>query len=145
MTAGGNGIDKRGERVMSDEDEIRTLIARWAAAAHDGDLATVLADHADDIVMFDVPPPYDGIRGIDAYRDSWPPFFDWQKQASFDIVELEITAGADVAFAWGLLVCGTPAELEKKPANRLRLSVGLRKNAGRWVVTHEHHSFPHDD
>ena len=26
--------------------------------------------------------------------------------------------------------------------NRLRLTVGLRKDAARWVVTHEHHSFP---
>jgi hypothetical protein len=25
-----------------------------------------------------VPPPYEGVRGIDAYRDTWPPFFEWQ-------------------------------------------------------------------
>jgi ketosteroid isomerase-like protein len=36
----------------------------------------VLADHADDIVMFDVPPPQDGVRGIAAYRDTWPGFFE---------------------------------------------------------------------
>jgi hypothetical protein len=30
-------------------------------------MAGVLADHATDIVMFDVPPPSDGMRGIDAY------------------------------------------------------------------------------
>ena len=38
---------------MSDEQQIRALIEAWAIAAHDGDLATVLADHAPDIVMFD--------------------------------------------------------------------------------------------
>ncbi|MDP9792748.1 hypothetical protein J2S43_001260 [Catenuloplanes nepalensis] len=27
--------------------------------------------------MFDVPPPDDGVRGVDAYRDIWPPFFAW--------------------------------------------------------------------
>ena len=27
------------------------------------------------------------------------------------------------------------------PERRLRLSVGLRKDRGSWVVTHEHHSF----
>ena len=54
---------------MSDEQQIRALIEAWAFAAHDGDLATVLADHAPDIVMFDVPPPDQGVRGIDAYRD----------------------------------------------------------------------------
>ena len=39
-----------------DDSEIRGLIERWASAVHEGDLDTVLADHADDIVMFDVPP-----------------------------------------------------------------------------------------
>ena len=27
----------------------------------------------------------------------------------------------------------------------LRMTIGLRKENGRWVVTHEHHSFPIGD
>jgi ketosteroid isomerase-like protein len=127
---------------MTDEEQIRELILRWAGAVHDGDLPTVLADHAPDIVMFDVPPPERGVRGIDAYRDSWPGFFRWQASgAVFEIESLDVTAGADVAFAFGLLRCGTAADLERDPDHRLRLTVGLRKTGGRWVVTHEHHSF----
>lgn len=131
---------------MSDDvRQIRTLIEAWAAAVHRGDLDTVLADHTDDIVMYDVPPPYDGVRGIDAYRETWPPFFEWQaKGATFEIVELDVTAGDDVAYAHALLRCGTPEEHATKPDNRLRLTIGLRKEQGRWVVAHEHHSFPHD-
>ena len=49
----------------------------------------------------------------------------------FEIVELEVTAGADVAFAYALLRCGTPAEFEVNPDNRLRLTIGLRKVSGR--------------
>lgn len=109
--------------MSTDEQQIRTLIEGWAEAVHTGDLGTVLADHADDIVMFDVPPPQQGVRGIDAYRETWPPFFEWQAQgAVFDIESLDVTAD--------------------EPDNRLRLTVGLRKQEGRWVVTHEHHSFP---
>jgi uncharacterized protein (TIGR02246 family) len=131
---------------MSDEAAIRELITRWAAAAHDGDLQTLLADHDPAIVMFDVPPPFDGLRGIDAYRDSWPPFFEWQRQgAVFEIVELDVTAGDDVAFAWALLRCGKPEDFAAHPDNRLRMTVGLRKRGGRWIVTHEHHSFPSID
>jgi ketosteroid isomerase-like protein len=82
------------------------------------------------------------VRGIDAYRGCWPPFFDWQRQgAVFEIVELDITAGQDVAFAWALLRCGKPEDFATNPQNRLRLTVGLRQVDGRWVVTHEHHSF----
>ena len=127
---------------MTDEQVIGNLITRWANAVHTEDLDTVLAEHDPDIVMFDVPPPYDGVRGIAAYRDTWPPFFEWQRQgAQFEIVEMDVTAGGDVAFAHALLRCGMPAELEANPENRLRLTVGLRKRDGRWVVTHEHHSF----
>ena len=129
--------------MTDDEAQIRTLIEGWAASVHAGDLDAVLADHADDIVMFDVPPPDDGVRGIDAYRASWPPFFDWQRQgALFEIVDLSITAGGGVAFAFALLRCATPAELADEPGRRLRLTLGLRKERGRWVVAHEHHSFP---
>jgi uncharacterized protein (TIGR02246 family) len=128
---------------MTDDDLIRQLIERWARAVHAGDLDAVLADHAADIVMFDVPPPDDGVRGIDAYRDCWPPFFEWQRQgAVFDLVEVDVVAGADVAYAHALLRCGTPEELAKEPDRRLRLTLGLRREAGRWVVAHEHHSFP---
>jgi uncharacterized protein (TIGR02246 family) len=124
------------------ESRIRAQIERWAEAVHAGDLDTVLADRADDIVMFDVPPPDDGVRGIDAYRESWPPFFEWQKGAVFEIVELDVTAGDDVAFAHALLRCATPADVERDPDRRLRLTLGLRRDGGRWLVTHEHHSFP---
>jgi uncharacterized protein (TIGR02246 family) len=128
--------------MTENEQQIRTLIERWAEAVRRGDLATVLADHADDIVMFDVPPPHDGVRGIDAYRETWPPFFEWQARgAAFEIVSLDVTAGDDVAYAFALLRCGMPDELAAEPDRRLRLSLGLRKEDGRWVVAHEHHSF----
>jgi uncharacterized protein (TIGR02246 family) len=129
--------------MTDNEKQIRALVERWAAAAHAGDLPAVLADHAGDIVMFDVPPPHDGVRGIDAYAEAWPPFFEWQAQgATFEIVSLDVTAGADVAFAYALLRCGMPEDHAAQPDKRLRITLGLRKEDRRWVVAHEHHSFP---
>ena len=131
--------------MADDEQAVRQLVERWADAVHRGDMDAVLADHASDIVMFDVPPPDDGVRGIGAYRETWPPFFEWQAQGpSFEIVSLEVTAGDQVAFAHALLRCGSPQELAERPERRLRLTLGLRKEQGRWVVAHEHHSFPID-
>jgi hypothetical protein len=44
---------------MADEGkEIRSLLGRWARAVH-----------ADDIVMFDVPPPHRGVRGLAEYHE----------------------------------------------------------------------------
>lgn len=152
MTTGTRGTLDPGEEgaqtvsdAPTDEAQIRALITQWAAAVHRGDLAGVLADHAEDLVMFDVPPPHDGIRGLAAYGAAWPPFFAWQAQgARFDIDTLDITAGADVAYAHALVRCASPEELAAHPTLRLRLTFGLRKERGRWLVAHEHHSFPHD-
>ena len=60
----------------------------------------------------------------------------------FEVVELAVTAAADVAWAHALLRCGTPEEFRADPGRRLRLTLGLRRDGDRWVVAHEHHSFP---
>ncbi|WP_433019692.1 nuclear transport factor 2 family protein [Kribbella sp. CA-294648] len=131
--------------MTSNEQEIRALIEGWAAAVRAGDLAAVLEDHAADIVMFDVPPPYQGARGLDEYRATWPGFFEWQASgAVFEIESLDVTAGEDVAFAFALLRCGMAEEFPASPT-RLRLTLGLRKEDNRWLVSHEHHSFPSED
>jgi uncharacterized protein (TIGR02246 family) len=131
--------------MADDETQIRELIERWTRAVRAGDLAGVLADHAEDIVMYDVPPPYQGVKGIDAYGRSWPAFFEWQATgATFELASLDITAGDTVAYAHALLRCGSPDDLVRKPEFLLRLTLGLRKEEGRWVVAHEHHSFPDD-
>jgi ketosteroid isomerase-like protein len=104
-----------------------------------------VAGHAEDIVMYDVPPPYRGVIGIEAYARTWPPFFAWQAAgATFELAEVDITSGDTVAYAHALLRCGTPEELAGRPERLLRLTLGLRKEEGGWVVAHEHHSFPYE-
>jgi ketosteroid isomerase-like protein len=56
--------------------EIRDLIENWAESVRNLDIEGAVASHAEDMLMFDVPPPVQ-IRGIDGYRQTWPPFFDW--------------------------------------------------------------------
>ena len=128
--------------MNQDEQQIRTLIASWADAVHAGDLETVVAAHAVDIVMFDVPPPYDGVEASRPIAPPGRPSSASSSRASFEIVSLDVTAGQDVAYAHALLRCGTPQELAEKPENRLRLTLGLRKEDGRWVVAPEHHLIP---
>jgi uncharacterized protein (TIGR02246 family) len=121
-----------------DEEQIRGLIEAWAEAVHRGELEAVVADHAEDIVMYDVPGE---VRGIETYRKAWAPFCEWQAHgAMFEIETLDVAAGDDVAFAHALLRCGMPED-----TGRLRLTLGLRKKDGRWIVAHEHHSFQFAD
>jgi uncharacterized protein (TIGR02246 family) len=129
--------------VKDEELAVRRLIENWAAAVRARDVHGVVAHHTDDVVMYDVPPPI-AVRGISAYRETWPPFFEalTKGEAAFDIIELQITAGDTVAFASALLRCGSKEELAKDPAPRLRLTIGLRKVDGAWKIAHEHHSLP---
>jgi uncharacterized protein (TIGR02246 family) len=127
----------------NEEAAVRRLIEDWASAVHAKDLGGVVARHTDDVLMFDVPPPA-AVRGLAAYRETWPPFFEalTAGDAAFDLVEINVTAGDTVAFATALLRCGSAQELAKDGTPRLRLTLGLRKVDGAWHIAHEHHSFP---
>jgi ketosteroid isomerase-like protein len=123
--------------VTSDATYIRFLIENWARAISSGDRKGIVAHHSPSLLMFDFPPHI--VRGLDEYNKTWDFFYDSPKgPISFVPSELEVTAGTDVAFASCLIHCdgtsGGPLDL--------RLTVGLRKLDGEWIITHEHHSVP---
>ena len=92
--------------------------------------------------MFDVPPPVQS-KGIEAYEKSWDLFFSWSHDpVVFDIGEMNITAGNDVAFVTAVMRCaGTEANGDDIELD-FRLTIGLRKIDDQWIVVHEHHSIP---
>jgi uncharacterized protein (TIGR02246 family) len=125
-----------------DTAAVRTVVESWLAAVRRRDIAGILQNHSPDIVMFDVPPPFQS-RGIEAYRKTWDLFFSWSSDPiAFDVTEMSITAGADVAFAVAAMRCAGPGANGEPESLDFRLTVGLRKIDGRWTITHEHHSVP---
>ena len=131
--------------MADDEQRIRDLVERWAVAVHTGDMAGVLADHAPDIVMFDVPPPEEGVRGLEDYEQTWPGFFGGRPRARSS---RSCRSRSPRATTWRspspCCAAAPPAEFDRTPDRRLRLTLGLRREDGRWVVAHEHHSFTDD-
>jgi ketosteroid isomerase-like protein len=129
------------------EGQIKALIEAWADAVCRHDMTAILAHHEQDIVMFDVPPPLQS-RGMDEYKKTWDLFFKHHKPSqAFDIEELAITAGEDVAFAVAIMRCG-PGPFSGPPEEGellFRLTIGLRNIGGDWRITHEHHSVPATD
>jgi uncharacterized protein (TIGR02246 family) len=129
------------------EGQIKAVIEAWADAVRRHDLSGILAHHEQDIVMFDVPPPLQS-RGMDEYKKTWDLFFRChQPSQAFDITELAITAGGDVAFAVAIVRCGS-ATFRGPPEEGgflFRLTIGLRKIDGDWRIAHEHHSMPSTD
>ena len=128
---------------MNDTAAIRELVENWAAAVRARNLDGILAHHSPDILMFDVPPPIVS-RGIEEYRKTWDLFFSWSSGV-FEIREMNVTAGSDVAFVTALMRCAGTEKNGEKTELDFRLTIGLRKIDGQWVVMHEHHSIPAAD
>lgn len=131
-----------GVKKSADEAAIRELVEKWASAVRARDLTGILASHSPEIVMFDVPPPLVS-KGIDAYRKTWELFFSWADDpVVFDFNEMDVTAGDDVAFVTALMKCAGTETNGERTRLEFRLTIGLRKIGGRWIVMHEHHSIP---
>jgi ketosteroid isomerase-like protein len=118
----------------SNETQIRTLIENWAKGVRAQDMRRVLANHADDIVMFDVPMPLQS-KGIEEYKKTWELFFDHNSggPGSFDVTDLRIFASEFVSYCHAFVNIFN---------SKVRLTIGLRKEKGQWLVAHEHHSYP---
>lgn len=115
---------------------ILRLIENWVKAVQDRDITGAIAKHTDDVIMFDVPLPYYS-KGIKAYARTWELFFASNVSGleSFEIKELEIVHGDSVAFCYGMI-----GVFE----STVRISIGLKKVDGEWLIAHEHHSYPID-
>ncbi|MGY1794542.1 YybH family protein [Geodermatophilus sp. SYSU D00525] len=123
----------------SDEVQVRQVLEAWAQAVRRADVDAVTAVHTGDVVLFDAPPPM-VVTGIGDYLEQWRLFWEAQGEGLFDVSRLTVVAGDGVAFAHGLLRVGAVGT----EGFDVRLTVGLRRVDGRWLVTHEHHSVPAD-
>ena len=123
------------------ETEINDLFSRWVSAVQAEDLAGIRANHASDMLMYDVPLPFVS-RGLDAYMETWKLFFPCQaRPIEFRFEDTRITAGKDVAFLTAIGHCGH-MELGERTDLKFRLTMGLRKDGDKWLIVHEHHSVP---
>ena len=133
------------QTVSDDEAAVRDLIETWADAVRRRDYAGILRSHSADFVMFDVPPPFKSV-GLEAYRKTWDVFFSWSSgPVRFEIQEMGVTAGADVAFAFATMGCAGPGSDGRPEPLDFRLTMCLKKIDGRWIIAHEHHSVPAAD
>ena len=130
------------QNVPDEGATVRDLIETWADAVRRKDYEGILRSHTADFVMFDVPPPFKSV-GLDAYRKTWDVFYSWSSdRVRFEIQEMDVTAGADVAFAFASMRCEGPGSDGTPEALDFRLTICLRKVDGQWMISHEHHSVP---
>jgi uncharacterized protein (TIGR02246 family) len=127
--------------ITDNETQIKQLIEDWAKAVRNKDIDGILAHHSADFVMYDVPGPFQSI-GLDAYRKTWDLFFKYTRPGVFDIHEMNIVAGDTVAFVYAKMQCADKSNTADFVPLDFRLTIGLQKIKGQWIILHEHHSVP---
>ena len=130
------------QRAM-DEAEIRQRIDKLEAAIRVMDLNSVMSIYAPDIVSFDLEPPLQHV-GAEAKKNWLNAFSMYQRPLGYEIRDLTITVGDDVAFGHGLIrVSGTMTN-GNGTEGWLRSTTCFRKINGMWLIAHDQVSAPLD-
>lgn len=126
------------------EAEIGKLIEGWAKAAGTFDIDRIMAAYAPDILAFDAIGKLQ-FKGAQAYREHWQACAEMcPGQMVFEIHDLAIEAGDDIAFGHYLVRCGAVGDDGKEDTGFVRVTFCCRKRSGRWLIAHEHFSVPFD-
>ena len=127
----------------SNEDQIRQVLEQWADATRKGRRSEVLAGHLPEVLIYDVLPPMKH-EGAEAYRRSWDEWQpDTQGEGQFELQDVGVTAGTDVAFAHCFIKCGGALPDGRTFEDLVRATFCLRKSSGSWKVAHQHISKPY--
>jgi len=127
-----------------DEADIRDRINRLVAAIRAADLEGVKFIYAPDIVSFDIVPPLQH-RGATAQWENWEDVFkSYQRPLGYEIRDLTITVGDDVAFGHSLNRISGTLKNGNRSAFWLRWTTCWKKIDGDWLIVHHQASVPLD-
>lgn len=131
--------------IATAEAEIRELVDHWRKAVLAMDTDAIVSHYAPDILAFDAVSQLQ-FKGVEAYRKHWETCLSMCPAGTmiFEIHDLNIAAGNDVAFATALNRCGGTGENGEEKAGWMRMTACYRKTNGKWMVVHEHFSAPFD-
>lgn len=132
------------ENRTKNEAAIRDLIDGYVKAIRAKDINAVMFVYAPDLVAFDVVPPLEYI-GAESYRKPWQEFFElYQNPIQYEVHDLSITAGDDVAFSRSLIRLNATMKNGRKTDLWLRWTACYRKTDGKWLIAHLQVSVPVD-
>ena len=130
--------------MNTDEAKIREHIHSIADSLHAKDLDGVRRLYAADVVSFDIDPPLQH-AGIDAKMRNWENVFTFFATVGYELRDLTVTVGGDVAFAYAFgRLSGTLQDGTKTGGMWVRATYGLRKVDGEWLIAHDQVSVPLD-
>jgi PhnB protein len=126
----------------TNEAQIRAVIDAWTHALRAKDVGGVLAHYSPDVVQFDMAPPLE-YAGTDALKTGLTEWFStWHGSIGYEIRDLSITAGDEVAFSLSLNRLSGKKTSGEKSEVWFRHTLCFRKIGGEWKIAHAHESVP---
>ena len=128
----------------NDEAEIQRLLDDGIRSLRDKNIEGVMSMYAQEVVTFDIVPPLRYL-GADALRNLWEEVFSsFQGPIGYELHDLSITVGDDVAFSHSLNRISGTLNTGQKTALWLRWTACFRKINGTWLIVHHQNSVPAD-
>lgn len=130
--------------TTKDSDAIRELMDASAAAVRSRDVDAMMSHFAPDVLSFDVVGPlhFVGLEAVRKRAEAW--FGSFDGPIGYQIRDLNIITGGDVAFCHSL----NQVQATKTDGAKLemwwRATLCFRCIAGKWTITHQHNSVPFD-
>jgi ketosteroid isomerase-like protein len=126
------------------EAQIRLQINKIVEGIRAQDLDGLQRLYTADVVSFDVEPPLQHV-GVAAKMKNWSNVFTFFQDATYEVRDLELTVGDDVAFGHGFgRLGGTLRNGTATGGMWVRATFCFQKVDGNWLIAHDQVSVPLD-
>ncbi|MBF6169863.1 YybH family protein [Nocardia blacklockiae] len=130
--------------TVSTDAELRRSIDKVIEGLRAKDLEAVRQAYTTDVVSFDVEPPLQHV-GIAAKLENWAKVFMFFETVDYEIRDLTFTLGEEVAFGHAFArLSGTTKDGVPAKGMWVRVTYGMRKIDGVWLIAHDQVSVPFD-
>lgn len=128
----------------SSEAQIRALMDDRAKAARAKDVDRILSHFAPDVRSFEFEPPLQIVGSAAVRKACETGYSAFQGSFDYEVSDLHIAAGDDVAFCHSLNRIGGTTMDGERTEMWARETVCFRKIDGQWKIAHQHLSVPLD-
>jgi uncharacterized protein YndB with AHSA1/START domain/ketosteroid isomerase-like protein len=129
------------DAVLSAEKELRREFSDWSRSTQSKDLDALMAKVAADVVSYEHETPLQ-VVGVQAVREVCRRGLDAAAQVSWDVPDLQVLVRGDLAATWGLNRMQGETRDGKPFVSWSRGTRIFLKKDGRWLMIHQHVSFP---
>ena len=132
------------EHKKNDEAAIKGIIEDGVEAIRHKNIEGAMSLYAPEVVSFDIVPPLQYV-GADVFRNVWEEVFSlFQGPIGYELHDLSITVGDDIAFTHSLNHISGTMNAGQKADLWLRWTACFQKINGTWLIVHHQNSVPVD-